>query len=57
MLERFNRNRTLVDLRMIPEEIQSSIVEAYEESKPNVGKMYDYLMANRLTKILKEGGF
>jgi hypothetical protein len=42
---------------MIPEEIQTSIVEAYEESKPNFGKMYDYLMANRLTKILKEGGF
>lgn len=56
-LEKFTRNRKLIDLRCIPETLSTKIVESYEEAKAPSGKMFTYLTANRLTKILKEGGF
>lgn len=57
MLERFKRNQILVDLNMIPQDIQDQIVEAYEAAEPNSGKMFTYLQANRLNQILRLGGF
>ncbi len=57
MLDRFHRNRNLIDLRLIPEDLAAKIVEEYENAVPNTGKMFTYLTANRLTKVLKEGGF
>lgn len=56
-LDRFHRNRKLIDLRCIPDALTVKIVEAYEEAKPVTGKMFNYLTANRLMKILKDGGF
>lgn len=56
-LDRFHRNRNLIDLRLIPEDLAAKIVDAYETAVPNSGKMFTYLTANRLSKILKEGGF
>lgn len=57
MLERFNRNRTLIDLSKIPFDLQMQIVEAYDNAEVPKGKMFTYLTANRLTRILREGGF
>lgn len=57
MLERFRRNRTLVDLRRIPEELADNIVAEFESYKPPSGRMFGYLTANRLKNILNEGGF
>lgn len=56
-LDRFTRNRKLIDLRCIPDELTTKIVESYEAAVAPTGKMFNYLTANRLTKILKEGGF
>lgn len=56
-LDRFTRNRNLIDLRCIPEDLAAKIVESYDAAEPAQGKMFTYLTANRLTKILKEGGF
>lgn len=57
MLDRFARNRKLIDLRCIPEELAAKIVETYDAAEVKTGKMFTYLTGNRLTKILKEGGF
>lgn len=57
VLERFVRNRNLIDLRCIPDDLSAKIVEEYDNAVLNTGKMFGYLTANRLTKILKEGGF
>lgn len=57
MLDRFARNRQLIDLRKIPDKLQGEIVAAYEEAVPNKGKMFGYLTANRLTRILANGGW
>lgn len=57
MLERFQTNRALIDLNCIPDDIQTKIVEAYEAAVPARGGMFTYLTANRLSQILKEGGF
>lgn len=57
MLDRFVRNRTLIDLRKIPTQLATDIVKAYEEAKPATGKMFGYLTANRLTRILADGGW
>lgn len=56
-LDRFHRNRKLIDLRCIPADLTTKIVESYEAAVAPQGKMFNYLTANRLTKILKEGGF
>lgn len=56
-LDRFARNRKLIDLRCIPEELSAKIVDAYDNTEVPKGKMFTYLTANRLTKILKDGGF
>lgn len=57
MLERFKENRTLVDFSKIPRRISDRIIEAYDEAKPAKGKMFTYMVENRLTELLKEGGF
>ena len=56
-LDRFHRNRNLIDLRLIPEALSTKIVEEYDNAVVPKGKMFEYLTANRLTKILKDGGF
>jgi hypothetical protein len=49
----FSRNQTLIDLRNIPGDIQSKIINKYEETVPAVkGKILDYLIANRLKNLI-----
>lgn len=56
-LKRFMRNRTLIDLRMIPEPNSQAIKEAWDQtSRPKVNS-FNYLVKHRLTKILERGGF
>lgn len=55
-LDRFVRNKRLIDLREIPQDLASQIMTAYNESVIPRGKMFTYLTGNRLTRILKEGG-
>lgn len=55
-LDKFVRNRRLIDLREVPETLVSDIIRAYDETVPAKGQQFTYLTANRLTNILKEGG-
>jgi hypothetical protein len=49
----FSRNQTLIDLRNIPGDIQSKIINNYEETVPAVkGKILDYLIANKLKNLI-----
>ena len=57
MLEKFKRNKVLVDLREIPEDLTQKIIQDYETLDIPTGKTYNYLVANRLTKLMENGGF
>lgn len=49
----FTRNQTLIDLRNIPGEIQSEIINKYEETVPVKGKLLDYFIANKLFNLME----
>lgn len=49
----WTRNNVLIDLRNIPEDIQSKIINSYEETKPaGKGKILNYLIANKLRLLI-----
>lgn len=49
----YSRNQTLIDLRMIPSDIQTKIINTYEETKPaGKGKILDYFIANKLKNLM-----
>ena len=49
----FTRNQVLIDLRNIPEDIQTKIINTYEETKPaGKGKILDYFIANKLKNLM-----
>lgn len=56
-LRKFERNQTLVDFNYIPEEYRQAIVTAYESAPINTGKLFNYLVLNKLKKILERGNF
>lgn len=50
----WDRNRTLIDLRCIPQEIGNSILTTYNETKPASRQQFmNYLIANRLKNLLE----
>ena len=55
-LNRFMENREIIDLTRIPTDVVNGIIESYENYVKPSGKMFTYLTANKLTKILKDGG-
>ena len=57
MLKRFNENRILVDYSLIPDDIANAIVEAYENTKVPKGKLFSYMVKNRMTNVMKEAGW
>lgn len=57
VLARFERNRKLVDLTMIPEELKSRIVDAYNNAPVVKGKLFNYLVQHKLKKIMERGNF
>ena len=49
----FSRNQVLIDLRNIPEEIKTKILNSYEETVPaSKGKILDYFIANKLKNLM-----
>ena len=48
----FSRNQTLIDLRNIPNDIQTKIINTYEETVPVKGKILDYFIANKLKNLI-----
>lgn len=57
MLKRFRENRVLVDYTNIPPAIAANIVEAYETTKVPKGKLFNYMVKNRMTNVMKEAGW
>lgn len=54
MLRGYKRNQMLVDLEYIPENIQSAIVEAYENTNPpNRQKLFNYFVEKRLKNLFE----
>jgi hypothetical protein len=49
----FSRNQTLIDLRNIPDDVQSRIINNYEETVPVKGKLLDYFIANKLFNLME----
>jgi hypothetical protein len=48
----FTRNQTLIDLRHIPSDITSKIINTYEETIPVKGKLLDYFITNKLSNLM-----
>ena len=49
----YSRNSTLIDLRNIPSDIKSKIINTYDETKPaSKGKILDYFIANKLKNLI-----
>lgn len=47
------RNKTLIDLEMVPQKIQDQIIACYEASNPNRSKIMKYFMDKRLKSHLE----
>ena len=51
--ERWTRNENMIDFDRIPNEIKENILKEYnKEHKPNTGKIFPYLIENKLTKLI-----
>jgi len=48
----FSRNQTLIDLRNIPDDIKTKIINTYEETKPAKGKLLNYFMQHKLKNLM-----
>jgi 5'-3' exonuclease len=49
----WSRNKMLIDLTMIPDEIKSKIINTYDDIKPpSRGKMFNYFVENKLTNLM-----
>lgn len=47
----YYRNKTLIDLWEVPQDIQTKVIEEYEaQAGKNRSKIYGYLVANRLSQ-------
>jgi hypothetical protein len=53
----YHRNKQLIDLSMIPQEIKNKIVESYEaQSSKGRDKMFNYFIANKLKHLMEHIG-
>lgn len=57
VIKKFERNKLLVDLREIPENICQKIVETFENTNPKKGMLHQYLTATRLLRLVEDGKF
>ena len=57
MLEKFRRNRLLVDLTKIPEDLTQRIVTEFDDTQKPMGRYFNYLIEHRLKKIMERGKF
>ena len=57
-LEKFRRNRKLIDLQQIPEYLFTEIKNEYNNSSINKNQnLFNYLVKHKLKKIMELGGF
>jgi hypothetical protein len=54
MWRNYQRNRELVDLSRIPEDIKESIIDSYEMQKGgDRSGLLNYFIANRMTQLIE----
>ena len=49
----YSRNSTLIDLKNIPEDIKTKIINTYEETKPAKGKLLNYFIEHKLKNLME----
>jgi hypothetical protein len=49
----YSRNQTLIDLRLIPGDIKTKIINTYEETKPAKGKLLNYFIEHKLKNLME----
>ena len=55
ILENFERNKTLIDLRCVPDDVRQSIVEEYNSQSPgDRNKVMQYFIDNRMSELMKK---
>jgi hypothetical protein len=47
------RNTTLIDLRFIPDDIKSKIINTFDEAKPAKGKLLNYFIEHKLKNLME----
>lgn len=57
VLENFKRNKQMIDLREIPEDLAQQIIDQYNNTPVNKGDVFNYYVENRLSKLLENGRF
>lgn len=56
-LDNYNRNKQLIDLSMIPTNIQENIIAAFDSQQDKQSKdLFNYFVANRLNKLIDNIG-
>lgn len=56
-MEYYERNRTLIDFRYIPKDIESVIIDEYDDYETNPrSKVYDYFIQNQLLELINHVG-
>lgn len=56
-LTRFNRNQTIIDLTKIPDNITNQIKTTYLETKTNGNNTFNYLLKNKMKRIIERAAF
>lgn len=51
-IKRFHENQKMLDLGMIPQEIQDKIMAAFDEPRPNGAGIFNYFIKHRLKEML-----
>lgn len=54
VLRGYNRNQTMIDLKMIPSEIQDSVLYKYQQEHGDRSKMFGYFVEKRLKNLLTD---
>lgn len=54
VLKRYERNKKLIDLTMVPKYIQEQVIEVYENIPTNNSKFFNYLVDHKLTKVMEQ---
>lgn len=53
LVARFNINKNLIDLELIPEYIVDKIIYTYETTQPAHGQFHNYLVTHKLRKLME----
>lgn len=56
MMRGWQRNKVLIDLDLIPEEIKKEVINEYDNQNPERNKLFNYFVKNRLKNLMEHIG-